>query len=232
MPVPEKTSMNEWAASEVSISTTLSSSLPSRRSFRRLSRVPLSAGGVAGASAPIEGSGSAAPRGRARRGRPRARRRRQQHVQQALLGVLARARPHALALLLAQHRDRRLGEVAHHRVDVAADVADLGELRGLDLHERRARQLRQPARDLRLAHAGGADEHDVLGRDLVAHGRRHLLAAPAVAQRHGDGALGRALPDDVAVELLDDGARGEVRHLLRRLRRHAHSSSKARAPFV
>jgi hypothetical protein len=71
------------------------------------------------------------------------------------------------------------------------------------------RQLGQPTRDLGLAHAGGADEHDVLGRDLVAHGARHLLPAPAVAQGHGHRALGRALAHDVAIQFLDDGARGE-----------------------
>jgi len=57
MPVPEKTSMNECAESDVSISTILSSSLPSRSSLRRLSRVALS--GVACASDPIDGSGIA-----------------------------------------------------------------------------------------------------------------------------------------------------------------------------
>ena len=41
-----------------------------------------------------------------------------------------------------------------------------------------------------------------------------LLAAPAVAQRDGDGALGVVLADDVAVELGDDLARGEVGHRL------------------
>src|SRR6185436_12267134 len=50
---------------------------------------------------------------------------------------------------------------------VARDVADLGELRRLHLDEGRAREPRQPARDLRLAHARGADQHDVLGSDLV-----------------------------------------------------------------
>ena len=34
---------------------------------------------------------------------------------------------------------RDLDQVAHHRLHVAADVADLGELRGLDLEERRLR---------------------------------------------------------------------------------------------
>src|SRR5690606_30615942 len=40
-----------------------------------------------------------------------------------------------------------------------------------------------------------------------------LLAAPAVAQRHGDRALGVVLADDIAVELGDDLARAEGRTL-------------------
>ena len=48
-----------------------------------------------------------------------------------------------------------------------------------------------------------------LGRHLLAQLGAELLAAPAVAQRHRDGALGVGLADDVAVELGDDLARGE-----------------------
>jgi hypothetical protein len=187
MPVPEKTSMNEVGVSAVSISTVRSASFPSRSRRRRLSRVALS-GGVAGGAA--RGGG-------------------QQHVEQPLLGVLAGAAAHPFALLFAQHGDGGLGQVAHHRVDVAADVAHLGELGGFHLDEGGAGQLGQAAGDLGLAHAGGADHHDVLGGDLVAQGGRHLLPAPAVAQGHRHGALGGALAHDVAVQLFHDGARGE-----------------------
>ena len=85
-----------------------------------------------------------------------------------------------------------LHQVAHHRLDVAADVADLGELRRLDLDERRLREPRQPARDLGLADAGRPDHQDVLRRDLLGELRRQLLPPHAVAQRDGHGALGRA----------------------------------------
>jgi hypothetical protein len=129
---------------------------------------------------------------------------------QALLGVLPGARLGALALLLPQHGHGGLRQIAHHGIHVAPDVTDLGELGGLDLDEGRVCQLGQPPCDLGLAHAGGADEHDVLGRDLVSPRLGHLLPPPAVAQRHGHGALGGPLPDDVAVQLLDDGARGEA----------------------
>ena len=68
-----------------------------------------------------------------------------------------------------------LDQVAHDRVDVAADVADLGELGRLDLDERRVGEPREPARDLGLADAGGTDHQDVLRRDLLAQ----RLGAPA-----------------------------------------------------
>ena len=63
----------------------------------------------------------------------------QQRVEHALLGRLARARLDALAPApRARARRDDLEQVAHDRLDVASDVADLGELRRLDLHERRA----------------------------------------------------------------------------------------------
>ena len=80
----------------------------------------------------------------------------------------------SIDLLVAHHADGDLDEVADHRLDVAADVADFGELRRFDLEERRLRQLGEPPRDLGLADAGRADHQDVL--------RRHFVgAAPAAA---------------------------------------------------
>ena len=96
------------------------------------------------------------------------------------------------------------------RLDVAADVADLGELRRLDLDERRAGELGETSRDLGLPDAGGADEDDVVRRDLVADRLGRALAAPAIAQRDRDGLLRVALPDDVAIELRDDLTRCQI----------------------
>ncbi len=62
----------------------------------------------------------------------------------------------------------------------------------------------QAAGDFGLAHARGADHEDVLRGDLVAQLVFDLLAAPAVAQGDGHGALGGRLADDVIVELGDD----------------------------
>ena len=113
---------------------------------------------------------------------------------------------------LARQRDGDLDEVAHDLLDVAADIADLGELGGLDLEERRAGELRQAARDLGLADAGRADHQDVLRQHFFAQLVVELQPAPAIAQRDGDGALGVVLADDEAVEFGDDFARGEVGH--------------------
>ena len=116
------------------------------------------------------------------------------------------------ASLVAHHDQRRLDEVAHDGVHVAADIADLGEFGRLDLEEGRAGQPGQPPGDLGLAHAGGPDHQDVLGRDLVAQVIRHALAPPAVPQSHGHGALGIVLADDEAIQLGDNFAGREFGH--------------------
>ena len=77
--------------------------------------------------------------------------------------------------------------------------------------KRRAGEARQAARDLGLAAAGRPDHEDVLRQNLLLHRTFELLAAPAVAQRDRDRALGIVLADDEAVELGDDLARAERR---------------------
>jgi hypothetical protein len=57
---------------------------------------------------------------------------------------------------LALCLDGDVDEVADDRVDVLADVADLGELGRLDLDEGRVGEARQAARDLGLADSGRA----------------------------------------------------------------------------
>src|SRR5439155_576391 len=75
--------------------------------------------------------------------------------------------------------DRHFDQVTYDGVDVAAHVADLRELGRFHLDEWSVGQARQTPRDLGLAHAGRADQQDVLGRDLLAQRLGHLLAAPA-----------------------------------------------------
>ena len=91
-----------------------------------------------------------------------------ERVEQPLHRRFLGAGAHRLAAPLALQPDRFLDQVAGDLLDVAADIADLGELGRLDLHERRVGELRQPAADLGLSAAGRADHQDVLRRDLVA----------------------------------------------------------------
>ena len=86
------------------------------------------------------------------RARPSRRRRTRSAGSAAAAGRAAALRRSARAFsrtsstpLVAHHVDAEFDQVADHRLDVAADVADLGELRGLDLEERRLRQLARAA---------------------------------------------------------------------------------------
>jgi len=135
-----------------------------------------------------------------------------QRVKHAFLGGELGARLHVLALAFPHLGDRDLDEIPNDLLDVAADIADLGELGGLDLDEGRAREFRQPPRDLGLADAGRADHQDVLRQHLLAQTAIELQPPPAVAQRDGHRALGVGLADDEPVEFGDDFTGGEVCH--------------------
>ncbi len=122
---------------------------------------------------------------------------RQQGVEDAVFGGVLGAVAHADDLLLTQHLQRGIGQVADDRLDVAAHVAHFGELGGFDLEERRVGQLGQAAGDLGLADAGGADHQDVFRGHFCAQLGGELHAPPTVAQGDGPGALGVVLADDV-----------------------------------
>jgi hypothetical protein len=126
--------------------------------------------------------------------------------------VILGLRTHALHGLLAGELVGDIGEIAHDRFHVLADITHFGELGGFHLHERRIRQRGQAAGDFGFSHAGGTDHQDVLRRDFLAQHRFQLHAAPAIAQRDGDSALGIVLADDVAIEFVDDFAWSEFGH--------------------
>ena len=132
-----------------------------------------------------------------------------QRIDHALLGIELRLGFDLLALGVTHETDTGFEQVADDLIDVAADIADLGEFRRLDLDERRAGKLGEAARDLGLADAGRSDHQDVLRQNLLAQLIVELLPSPAIAQRDGDRALGVALADDMAVELGDDLAWGK-----------------------
>ena len=70
--------------------------------------------------------------------------------------------------------------------------------------------MRQAAGDFGLADTGGPDHQDVLGGDFNPQAFIDLHAAPAVAQRDRDSALGVRLADDVPIQFLDDFAGGHL----------------------
>ena len=131
-------------------------------------------------------------------------RRRQQQIEKPLFGILLGLAANFLEPLFPHHIDGELDQVAHHRLDIAANIADLGELRGLDLDEWRLREAREAAGDLGLADSSRSDHQNVFRDDVLGKLRRQLLPAHAVAQRNRHGALRVLLPDDVLVELCDD----------------------------
>jgi hypothetical protein len=136
--------------------------------------------------------------------------RRQQQVQHTLLGVHLGLVFHLFQALFADHVDGNLDQVADHRFDVTADIADLGELRSFHLEERRIGELGETARNLGFTNARRPNHDDVLGHDVVGKIGRQLLAAGAITQCNGHGALGSLLSDDVLVELGNNLARRQL----------------------
>ena len=146
------------------------------------------------------------PEYRAREAQPKGK----QQIEHALFRSLLGAVRHFVQFFLADHVDGCFHQVAHHRFHVAAYVADFRVLRSFHFDERAACEARQPPRNFRLPHAGRANHQNVLWQYVFRDFRRQLLAAHAVAQRHGHGPLGRILPDDIFVEFRHDFPRRHV----------------------
>ena len=108
-----------------------------------------------------------------------------------------------------------LQELQEDVLDVLADVAGLGERRGIRDGERHVEPLRQRLREVGLAAAGRAEEQDVALRDLDLVGallgrldravRAHALVVVVDGDRQR--ALRGVLPDDVLLEEPEDLAR-------------------------
>ena len=98
---------------------------------------------------------------------------------------------------------RQPHQVAHHVLDIAADVAGFRELRRVRLHKRHADQFRRAADEVGFADAGGADENDVLlgviGGLLAFQRQPHVVVM--IAQGHAQHFLRLVLFDDEPVEV-------------------------------
>lgn len=131
-------------------------------------------------------------------------------VEQTVHRRLRRRFAHGFAATVLLQPYRFLDQVADDLFDVPADIADLGELGRLDLHERRIGQLRKTTADLGLAAPRRPDHQDVFGRHLVAQIVGQMLPPPAIAQRDSDSALGILLADNMRVKRRDDGFGGQI----------------------
>ena len=112
-----------------------------------------------------------------------------------------------------------LDELEQDVLDVLADVAGLGQRRGVGDRERDVEDARERLREQRLAAAGRAEQQDVglLQLDVRVVGLHHLHALVVVVDRHRQRALGLLLADDVLVEDVVDLPRlGEVLDVERR----------------
>ena len=98
--------------------------------------------------------------------------------------------------------DRHFDQIANDRFDIAADITDFGEFGGFDFDERRIGEFGQTTRDFGFTDAGRADHQNIFRRDFIAQLFVELHAAPAIAQRDGDGALGLILADDMLIEFV------------------------------
>lgn len=91
----------------------------------------------------------------------------QNQVDDPLLGEHGRARLDLLAVLFLADTHAGLNQIADDALHVAADIADLGEFRRLNLDERRVHQPGQAARNFSLAYARRADHQDVFRHDFI-----------------------------------------------------------------
>ncbi len=142
----------------------------------------------------------------------RARRLSDQRLKHSFLSVQVRARLDILPHLLAHQTDRNLHKVTDNLLDIAADIAHLGELCRFHLDKGSASEFREAARNLGLADTCRADHQDVFRHHLFAHLAFKLLTPPAIAQGNCHCALGVLLTDDVAVEFGNDFAGRERGH--------------------
>ncbi len=135
---------------------------------------------------------------------------REEQIEQALFGGLLGALGHFIELLFAHHVDRSFDEIAHHGLNIAADVTHFGVLRSFHFDEGAAGQAGEASRNFRLAHTRRPDHQNILGKDVFGELGSELLAANAIAKRDGDRFLGCVLAHDIFIELDDNFARREL----------------------
>src|SRR5688572_30661537 len=105
---------------------------------------------------------------------------------------------------IADHPDRYVDKITHHRLDIASDITNFGKLGSFDFDEWCTGEAREASRNFGFADAGRTDQYDVVRHDLLAEILFDALPPPAITQRNRDCTLRCFLTDDVLVELTDD----------------------------
>ncbi len=136
--------------------------------------------------------------------------RRLQNIDDTVYCARLRAAAHLALFLLLHDPDRRLHQIAHHRIDIPPDIPDFGKLGRFYLHERRVRQSRQPTRNLRLTDSRRPDHQNILRNHLVAQLGLQQLSPVAVPQRNRHRPLRRLLPDNIFVQFRDHFPRSQI----------------------
>src|SRR5450830_150077 len=125
---------------------------------------------------------------------------RNQDVENPIFGRVFGACAHFFHLSDASLLDGNIGQIADDGVNILANVADLGELGGLDLDERRIGEPRQTPRDFGFTHTSRANHQSVLGSNFCTQAGLDLLAPPAIAQCNGHRPLGLLLANNVFIK--------------------------------
>jgi hypothetical protein len=123
-----------------------------------------------------------------------------ENIQYTLHGAFGGLFLDFLHLLTFDHTQRGLHQIAHHRVDITPDIADLGEF-GC-----------QASGDLRFADTCGADHQNVLGNHFIAQVIGQTPPPGTITQGNRNGSLSRMLADDVLIQFRDDLAWGQIFH--------------------
>ena len=142
------------------------------------------------------------------------RRGRKQKIKQALLGGLLGALGDLIQFFLAHHLDGGFHQIAHHGLDIAADVADLGVAGSPPRAQKGSKRQGVPRRRaisvLPTRPVEPDHRRNIFRHHLFSHFGRELLTAHAIAQGDGYGTLGGSLSDDVLIQLDYDFARSEL----------------------
>ena len=127
--------------------------------------------------------------------------RRKQNIEQALFNKQRCFFTNIFRSFASYHSHGLINKITNHRLNVAANIADFSEFRGLHLDKRSFCQLGKPAGNFGFSYAGRADHNNVVGHDLITKIVTDMLAAKSVAQSNSNRFFSIFLANDIFIEL-------------------------------